>query len=327
MVRSIRRDSENKTLSFFPAPYPDECYYSVLCRYMVHSGLPSTANALLELFGREIGPASTLMMPYMSGSASRWAELESGITEDVIVREHTAYHYFSIVYRKKEAENLLDRMRNGKKCGCRMNYRSSLATSGLRYCPMCAYEEKVDYGEMYWHRTHQLKGVRYCTKHRIELADSGITLRKIKRSFVPASFALGSLYKTSLEELGCKRKPVSYEYLEKYKAVERDLTWLMKHGDSVQGLEHVIARYEDELHKRKLTDDRYKDRITEMKLLKESFTEYHGGGFLKELEVGKHEFLEWKSAPSIVARFLSPLEHVLMMEFLCGSVPAFFGDK
>ena len=40
-------------LQYFPTPYPDELWYSVLGRYHVRSGTPNSATTLRELFGAE----------------------------------------------------------------------------------------------------------------------------------------------------------------------------------------------------------------------------------------------------------------------------------
>ena len=40
-------------LQYFPTPYPDELWYSVLGRYHVRSGNPNSATTLRELFGAE----------------------------------------------------------------------------------------------------------------------------------------------------------------------------------------------------------------------------------------------------------------------------------
>lgn len=34
-------------IPFFPTPYPDELWYSVICRYHIRSGNPSVKYALL----------------------------------------------------------------------------------------------------------------------------------------------------------------------------------------------------------------------------------------------------------------------------------------
>ena len=38
-------------LTYFPLPYPDEWWYSVLCRYHVRSGRQKAATTLHELYG------------------------------------------------------------------------------------------------------------------------------------------------------------------------------------------------------------------------------------------------------------------------------------
>ena len=38
-------------LSFFPTPYPDELWYSVLCRYHLRTGNKKQATTIGELFG------------------------------------------------------------------------------------------------------------------------------------------------------------------------------------------------------------------------------------------------------------------------------------
>ena len=147
MAQSRLKSSDTEPLSFFSVPYQDESYYSILCRYMVHSGLPSSHKTLTTLFGKKICPGSTLLLPYMSHVISQRLNPETGITEDTLICRHTAFHYFRISYRAKEAAVILDRVKNGMKCGYRMSYRNSMASSYLRYCPVCAYEEKNEYGE------------------------------------------------------------------------------------------------------------------------------------------------------------------------------------
>ena len=38
-------------IPFFPAPYPDELWYSVICRYHIRSGNPSVKYSIRELYG------------------------------------------------------------------------------------------------------------------------------------------------------------------------------------------------------------------------------------------------------------------------------------
>lgn len=38
-------------ISFFPTPYPDELWYSVICRYHVHSGNSCAKHTMRQLYG------------------------------------------------------------------------------------------------------------------------------------------------------------------------------------------------------------------------------------------------------------------------------------
>lgn len=314
---------ENDLLSFFPAPYPDESYYSVLCRYMVHSGLPSTRETLLALFGREISPRSTLLLPYMSTALSIRINPEAAITEKTIIRSHTAVYYLGITHKHEETKATITRLREGARCGCRMNYGSSMASPYLRYCPLCAYEEKVAYGEMYWHRLHQLKGIVYCEKHGTRLEESEVCLLNIKKTFIPASFALREIFDKTLDDVVKQNRTGPEELLKKNTDICRDIRWLMENGNRINGLEDTMKRYEAVLSR--TTVARYNNgMIEDLQELRSKARDYHGEDFLNMLNIQMHEYFEWESAPTIIAKFLTPLQHVLVMELLCGSVEEFY---
>lgn len=43
----------------------------------------------------------------------------------------------------------------------------------LRYCPECVRQDIAQFGEPYWHRSHQMKVVKCCHKHGCELQETG----------------------------------------------------------------------------------------------------------------------------------------------------------
>ena len=49
----------------------------------------------------------------------------------------------------------------------------------LKYCPLCAEEDRKTYGETYWHRFHQIRNMKICPRHQCLL----------ERSTVPATSA------------------------------------------------------------------------------------------------------------------------------------------
>ena len=314
---------EKEPLSLFPVPYPDESYYSILCRYMVQSGLPSTRRALYSLFGKPVRPISTLLLPYMSSIVSQKINPETGITEDGIIRKHTAFHYLRLSSREKASAAILERTRNGMKCGCRMNYRNNMASSHLRYCPVCAYEEKVEYGEMYWHRSHQLKGIIYCEKHGVKLMESVVELKMVRTAFVPASSALRDIYRKTLDEVCSGVEYCPGNAIQRYRNLQSDIVWIMEAGEKIPSIEGTTRLYEGVLSR--CREVKYNNReIIDLPGLRKLIREYFGGAFLENMHLQLHEYLGWDNAPTIIAKYLTPLQHVLMMEFLCGNAENFF---
>lgn len=323
MEQSIQKVSEWNRLGFFPTPYPDECYFSILSRFMVHSGIPSTNETMIALFGRSISPRSTLVMPYLSSKIKNWVQEDTGITEKKIIGEHTAFGFFSITYGKKERSKILERLREGTVMGHRPRYKGSLASERLQYCPLCAYEECVEYGEMYWHRLHQLDGSCMCIKHGVYLKKSDITLQNIKKRLIPASFALRDKYRQTLEECVENVMTVPAGNLYRHSAVQKDIVWLMEHWERAEALEKTLRTYDRLLYEKGWTESLY-GHVKDMQALKRSVIDYFGISFLKELNLTLHEYFEWETAPTIIMKFLTPLQHVLLMEYLCGSVESFW---
>ena len=55
-------------IGFFPSPYPDELWYSVICRYHVHSGNSCAKHTMRQLYGDNFSAPS--LMLYAVGTAS-----------------------------------------------------------------------------------------------------------------------------------------------------------------------------------------------------------------------------------------------------------------
>jgi hypothetical protein len=59
--------------------------------------------------------------------------------------------------------------------------------SYLKYCPLCVNEDRENYGEAYWHRTHQIRNMKVCPKHNCNLINSTVTAKSEQTfTFCPA---------------------------------------------------------------------------------------------------------------------------------------------
>ena len=71
-----------RRLSFIPTPYPDECFYSIFCRYYVQSGINSPKVATEIFFGCDRSLlASTGYFPRKLERLDYWISPDSGILE------------------------------------------------------------------------------------------------------------------------------------------------------------------------------------------------------------------------------------------------------
>lgn len=308
-----------RRLKFFPAPYPDECYYSIFCRYFARSGSTSNKRTIFELFSEAQSLAAFVFLPRRLELVDTWLGADSPVKREKLALDNSCYAYFSTAFTRQLFEGMERKIKTGEpnrslerriiqKC------RRSHWPERLRYCPDCVREDVERYGETYWHRMPQLPGVEYCLKHGTPIQDSEVTFRQITMAFCPASHALQGL---TLQEDAEKKK-----YRQRYLAIARDTEWLLRNGLKLEGCRSIARKYKELFMEKGLTTAqgvRYPDRI------KTAFTEYHGEGFLKQLFQDKENYLYWLDFVfESVSEHLRPLHHILLMEFLKETAQDFF---
>jgi len=174
-------------LSQFPTPYPDECYYSILCRYQQRMGYTSFDRTMKSLFGSVHHTDMFVLLPYLASGVNSWIDPESGISAESITRNHTAYVYYQLSnqFNYDTTLTIKEQLWQGKR-KYHTGFRGSKKEQ-LYHCPLCTEEERRIYGEAYWHRLHQIKGVDMCIRHGVALKSSNISFLQTKKAFIPAS--------------------------------------------------------------------------------------------------------------------------------------------
>lgn len=161
-------------ISFFPTPYPDELWYSVICRYHIRSGNPCVKHTLQQLYGEHYYNASlTLCGPVQHILAQFPDKLLS--TKQIIL-EHTLYPYYALFFSASRKRTAYGYVQSGDP---RAAHRLGIHQSGfthhvMRYCPVCFAEDIAQHGEPYWHRLHQLPDMQICPKHQCWLVDTDV---------------------------------------------------------------------------------------------------------------------------------------------------------
>lgn len=160
---------------FVPSIYPDELVYSWFCRYYVHSGYTASRTALEDLlYNRHCNPSKEFighLNPTMEQIIKNMYQI------DELVLEHTMFPQYARFIECPKKKDALYRLNNDF---CDAHQLFSILPRNeedkyLKYCPVCASEDREQYGEAYWHRKHQIRNMDLCTKHRCKLINSKIT--------------------------------------------------------------------------------------------------------------------------------------------------------
>lgn len=146
-----------------PPAYPDELWYSRVARYHRHSGNIYKATSREELFGKEY---PTTLNPFgVDRTLTLYQLRHGGDIEELCIKNTLApfiLRYYNAERKSKFIETLADL---GKNFEMPKLIGRNKKKETLRYCPLCCKEDKAQYGEMYWHRQHQIYFVPICAKH------------------------------------------------------------------------------------------------------------------------------------------------------------------
>lgn len=196
-------------IGYFPQIYPDELVYSVLARFYVHSGYVSYNSCFNEI--------------YLSGSIRPDIEFVNQIVPEIrqqferqipweqVIWKHTMYPYYSRFADKDKREEAWLAMEHMGTAESIVQPKFSRILSlpqsreekhCLKYCPICAKRDRNLYGETYWHRRHQVRGLDICYEHGCRLTDSDISLMSYGGSSV-LRCAEHEIGQTGNEEVEC----------------------------------------------------------------------------------------------------------------------------
>lgn len=172
-------------LHYFPSPYPDELWYSVLCRYHVRSGNPTNLTTIKALFPGKTDVVMGSLFPnnilyeIISQLPEGFLDIEN------IALEHTLFKYAFRFQPLEKKKDMLKQIREGKSAFPMKICEAEQKYPKLKMCPLCRKEDMERYGESYWHLGHQIPLVHLCSKHRCALQFYECSSRsELKRKFL-----------------------------------------------------------------------------------------------------------------------------------------------
>ncbi|HEY9697872.1 MAG TPA: TnsD family transposase [Trichocoleus sp.] len=305
----------------FPDPYPDELLYSVCARFHARVQYPNKKNTMRELFGDE---AAIAIVSLPSNLKTLVSVLPPGspYTVERLINSHTLYPFYAPFLDRKQARQLWKDMEGAR--GPAIYMRSGVMASTiqpmewLRFCPVCAQQDKAQLGEYYWHRIHQLPGIEICPEHNVRILNSKVRIQnpQTRHEFVSAERGI-QLPKSRPYKLLNSNQSVLLK-------IAQDAAWLLRQQSLIPGLNVLAKRYRELLAERDLAT--YSGRVRVSELLGK-FCEYYRVELLEYLQCQ----LDFESQHNWLFRLVRspkgsqhPLRHLLLMQFLGHTSESFF---
>lgn len=310
-------------MTFFPTIYEDEILYSALARYHIRSGNVSLKATLEDIYGKK-SVTSVMELPSNINSIIDNITFGNEYTADIFINENTLYPFYSAFLPLEDAEYAKKSMK-GNGGGSIYNKVGLMASSitldqHFKFCPQCIKEDKERYGELYWHRVHQITGVLICPKHK-EL---------LHYSKVPVRGANKHEYRiTDIDNCKINNDLPNYseEVIEKLTLIAEDAEYLLNNKFENKSREWFLEQYICKLKELGLAN--INDRINQKELLAR-FVDYYGDNLLKILQSDIDPSSSWNWLNDIVRRSNKtshPIRHLLMARFLGLTIEDLFYKK
>lgn len=287
--------------------------YSVLARYHLYSGNENTKTTMNELFGSETVCASTIIPANIKLLSERLPN-SNAYSVDYIISNHTLFPYFAPFLPEERYQTIKLMMSEGNGMSLYMKLGKTASTIKspfyLRYCPQCINEDKAIHGECFWHRVHQVEGIKVCPKHCTLLIESCVRYseRRNKHEFI-------TLEKSVLDN----KTIISKEdkgYFKHLNFISSQTYYLLNNIISPFGLENLRSYYITRLKQEGLVS--VSGRVKWLDFIP-MFNQFYGLTLLKELNcyISIEEEDTWLHKvlrkPKVSCH---PLRHILLLGFL-----------
>lgn len=165
-------------IAYLPELYPDELAYSWFARFGIHTGCISNAMIIRELYCHETyDDPSREFIGHLNSTAKEVINNICNIKD--LILNHTMYPAYARFVPLNQKLRALNKIGNEK---IDIKYLLPVTPRNkddlfLKYCPVCAREDREHYGETYWHRQHQIRDILICPRHKCRLKDSSVYIQ------------------------------------------------------------------------------------------------------------------------------------------------------
>lgn len=189
---------------------PNESFYSYLSRLYVHSGIVNHIEFRKMVFKRSNEYLDYNFVNVLSDEFMK--EINEKIGFENIMLNHTLFKYY-VRFLPKD-KKLLAWGKALENCNCLDDYLNLPKFRGnnkLRYCSECVKEDRIKYGEAYFHIEHNIQNINYCSKHCCKLKNTNIEITKSKeRNLIPLELVVEDLSTEYIDKDDINIKVVKY---------------------------------------------------------------------------------------------------------------------
>lgn len=301
---------------FFPSLFHDELLYSGFARYHQRSGNRNCKDTLNELFNN---PTSSAISDFPSGLGILCEKIEPSLYQPInLIYNHTLLPYYLPFMNEDQKNRIINQMIEGKSSSIAVSLGLAATkiteTNFFRFCAGCYNEEIEQYGEAYWHRTHQLPGVFICPTHKSVLMESPIPYRNKQNKHLFYTLD-DSTIKLS------KELSILKQYEEQFIYIAEQSYRLLNDSDLLSGMDSFQKFYHLKLHAEGYITNSKRLRL--QKLLPAFFTTFERE-FLISLNSDFNEddndtwFHKVLRKPRVACH---PIRHILLLNFLKEDIP------
>jgi len=303
----------------FPTPHPGEILYSVYARYSDRMQYRSAPAVMQDLYGDK-GKTVNVSFPNGLGRLINNLPPKHNYTVGGLIDNHTMlpfYEPFLPASRIALLRNLMEANQVNSAPSVVGLRTGPFSIECTRFCPRCVEEDRKQFSECYWHRVHQIPGIKFCPSHKMYLQACNISAEESRN---------GHRY-LSAERMIDKNLPVFSEETNMYKddlwKLTLDAFWLLKNHTTTTHLATIQKKYLILLNDRGLAT--YRGNIYTSKLM-QAFQQYYDSTFLKSLHCELNESARdnWLlRLPRNSQVVYHPIRHLLLIHFLGHTVETF----
>ena len=305
----------NAGIAYAPDLLPDELLYSWMARVAAHNAMGTPRDVLEQIFGcRTLVPSvdlptRLLAMAHQLGGWLPFASLDELLEAATLFPYHRPFLTEATCSRVRQ--NLLHGDGRGLKTLMGRVANRFGAHPALRSCPACLTESWSRSGSMYWMRRHQLPGVNCCAIHGILLQGMPLQARAHRQRLLLPSATRGAQHAIQADARQLRLAELSQDLVEAALPPLAPLQRAAAYREAALALGYSFRRGSVDFPA--LAD-----------ALRVHFDDFESFDHRARLLATAAHPLGWlRPLFDKPQRSLHPICHLLLIEFLFGSVAAF----